>query len=283
MRALVLAVVPACTLYAPGDDEPTPLADAGRWIPDAARDPDAQPWDGSAPCDLPAPCPAASPNTVSVCGRLFDLETSARAERADVAISFHDALDLAGDPDGAAALEPRSLLLDACGRFVAVDVPRPSLGFLAIAADDLDAGTPLRRTAVTLPVSSGQLDVPVAIHLLRAATDAAWSEQAGLGARTYVDRGAMFALFVHAGSPAEGVQVDGSSAYFSDADPWTRSTVDPDQATTGPNGAALILEASLQEHSGTGGLTNVCWWQDSLGASVPGMLWVLPILSGCNL
>ncbi len=291
MRALILMLVPACALYGPSEDPPW-YPDAWTIVPDAWRpQPDAG-WDGTAPCDVPAPCPPASPGRVSLCGRLIDLETDqplVGSPASAVWIEFFDALDYAGNPDGAQPLDPDYYFRDACGRFIARDVPRPSLGYLAITTDDAGSGA-YRRTALAKPLASGQVRSDLRLLAFRSTTDDAWTTQAGLGAQTFADRGAVFALFTHAEAPVEGVSinrngsVDGANDfYFSDEDPRTRTTVAPSLGATGPNGAALLLGSSLVEHSGTGGTPPDCNWSSELATAVPSVLWIVDLPTECFL
>lgn len=278
MRLIAAALVlSGCTLYAPADDDGVDGAVVPWPYPDAMRAPDA------APCDAFLGCPGAGANMVTVCGRLFDLESGQRVQ-ARHAIRFHDALDFAGNPDGATVLMPEELRQDDCGRYVARNVPRPSLGFLAISLDDGDDLDELRKTVVAFPVTSGQVRSDQPVHALRRVTDAAWTEQSNVGGMTFADRGAILAVFTDgAGVRIEGVTITSNGSiraaddfYFSDASVATRATVAPAQASTGVNGAALLLNSPLVEHTGTGGEPTGCTWPSELAASIPGVLFVQP-------
>lgn len=294
-----LALLPGCILYEAPDRAERADAALVPWDFDARVEVDAGVTEMACGPDLA--CPTASPGRVSVCGRLFDVETGVGIEAASprwqacgsgeeatdgpcqLDIRFYDALDFAGNPNGATPLTYQTLLRDDCGRFVAHNVQRPSLGFLGIGVDD-GAGQPddHRLTGVAFAVSSGQVRSREPVFALQRATDTAWSAQAGLGASTFVDRGAILTLFTDdEGTPVPGVRVTSNGSvraaddfYYSDLDPKTRATVDPSRTTTGPNGASLMLNSSLVEHSGAGGEPAGCSWSSGLAASIPGVLFV---------
>ena len=62
--------------------------------------------------------------------------------------------------------------------------------------------------------------------------------------------------------------------YFSDQDEQL-TTVDPDLDSTGPNGAALLVNSSLGDHAGVGGEAAGCTWEAALATSqIPGVVFV---------
>jgi len=304
MRGMVmivgLALVPACTLYS-GDSSTGDGVDAAivPWVFDAQPAADAALPITS--CAQSLPCPSASPNRVTVCGRLRDVETDAIVSETSptftscdldnptasgpchLKITFYDALDFAGNPTGAVPLDLQAYRQDDCGRFVAENIQRPSLGFLGIAVDDAaDTTDDHRLTGVAFAVSSGQVRNNQIAYAMQSTTDAAWAVQAGLGASTFADRGAVLTRFTgSSGTPVTGVRVisNGSQRpaddfYFVDTIPTSRTTVAPLQAQTGPNGASLLLNSPLVEHSGTGGAPAGCSWTASLAASIAGVIFV---------
>ena len=257
---------------------------------------------GGGGCDFELTCPQASANRVSVCGRLYDVETDQRIQGLDatgvdctspdavaegpceLVLTFYDALEFAGDPKGAAEIEPQDFILDDCGRFRAHNLSRPSLGFLGIGADDMsgDPGTH-RLTGTAFPVASAETRNRQKVYVVETQTDQDWSTQAGLGT-TFVDQGAFMTVFLIGGVPEAGVQITEGGAvemandyYFSDADPSTRSTIDTGLNATSVNGAGIKLNSALVEHSGTGGaLPAGCTWESALAASIPGVLFFSP-------
>ncbi len=255
-------------------------------------------------CSMPLPCPGAASNKVTVCGRLRDVQTDAVIEEAaptfldcdpaapsdtgpcQIEISFYDALDFAGNPTGAAKLKPQNFHMDDCGRYVAENINRPSLGFLGIATEDA-SGAPddHRLTGVAFPVTSGQVRNNQQTYVVTRATDVAWSTDPDVGfpsTNTFIDKGVFMSIFRHGNTPVAGVTVTSNGSpranddyYFTDTDPVTRLDTTP-TGPTGVNGAALLLNSSLVEHSGQGGEPSGCVWPSDLAASIPGVLFFNP-------
>lgn len=248
-------------------------------------------------------CPQAASGRVTVCGVLKDVETSAEVGEggtgalcdlenptADGACSlemkFYDALQFAQNPTGTAELPYDDLKLNDCGHFVVQNVPAPALGFLAIGADDSEAGSSDNYVlaGVALPVTGGQRIDDLDTYVVRQATDATWSGAVSLpGGQSFVERGVYVPIFLHKGQPVSGVVVtEGGSPqvaedyYFSDTDPLSRSTVDPGQNSTGANGSALLVDSELVMHSGTGseGMLEGCVWPSDLADAIPGVAFV---------
>jgi hypothetical protein len=297
-----LVLVPACG----GSDEAfidaaPPVDSAGQ--PDAGPDaevPDAAPPDGAPPasCDVPLPCPAPDVGKVSVCGQLHDAETSAPIQAASptflacgtdgaatdgpcqLALQLYDALDFAGNPTGAVPLPADEVVVDDCGRFRAHNVTRPALGFLGLAVDDADGAADAHRLSGTArPAASGAVLAGLRLDAVTVATDTTWTTQAGLVGDSLAERGVILATFVDGDTPVAGVTMTRNGApvpagtyYFSDTAPASRTTVDPEQTSTGADGAALMLGSSLVEHSGDGGERGDCAWTSGLAASIPGVV-----------
>ena len=251
-------------------------------------------------CNGPVTCPGAGANKVTVCGRLYDLETDTKIRAAVPAFAscgsgdeaedgpcrldlrFYDALDFASNPT-TTPLAVQALHMDDCGRYVAENVELPALGFLALVVDDATAVPDDHRlTAAAFAVSSGQVRENQRSYVVRKSTDVKWSNDVGFGASTFVDRGVLMSIFYQDTAPVAGVTVTSNGAvratddyYFTDTEAKLRYTV----TATGPtqaNGAALLLNSSLVQHSGQGAEPPGCVWPSDLGASVPGVLWVLP-------
>jgi hypothetical protein len=267
---------------------------------------------GGGGCETDLTCPQAAANKVSVCGRLYDVETDEPIIGTDAMgatcgsgsevvdgpcefeITFYDALEFAGDPGGATPIEPQDFRIDDCGRYLAHNLNRPQLGFLGIGVDDCSAANTTgcagaapddhRLTGVAFPVSSAQVRNKQKTYVVRRTTDMQWSTDAGLGATTFADRGAFMTVFTIATVPEPGVQItEGGSVeaandyYFDDASTTTRSSIDPSLDATGMNGAGIKLNSALVEHSGTGGaLPSGCVWDSALAASIPTVLFFSP-------
>lgn len=257
--------------------------------------------DVSDACAQSTTCPPAAVDKVTVCGRLYDVETETEIRAAvpkhaacgsgaeaedgpcELSMLFYDATAFAMNPGATAPLAVQALELDDCGRYVAENVDLPAFGFLAVAVDDAaTAPDDHRLTVESFPVTSGQRRENQKSYVVRRSTDLGWSADAGLGVSTFVDLGALMSIFLHGTSPVAGVTVtsDGSARagddyYFTDTD----SNLRADVTATGPtqaNGAALLLNSALVDHSGLGGEPPGCVWPSAPAVTVPGVLWMVP-------
>jgi hypothetical protein len=267
---------------------------------------------GGGGCDFDLTCPTPDATRVSVCGRLFDVETDARIEGLDAAgarcgsgsevldgpcefeITFYDALDFAGDPEGATPIVPQDFFIDDCGRYQAHNMTRPQLGFLGIGVDDCPsqsdfgcAGTAPDDhglTGVAFPVTGGEVRNRQKTYVVRNTSNMQWSVDAGNLSPTFVERGAFMTVFTIDGVPEPGVQITEGGAveaandyYFDDVSTTTRSSIEPSLNASGMNGAGIKINSALVEHSGTGGaLPSGCTWDSALAAAIPGVLFFSP-------
>lgn len=250
-------------------------------------------------CDAPIDCATPDAMKTTLCGSVIDVgsgqpirattptgtacDTGSPASSGPCAlrITFYDAVEFAGNPGGAAPLVAAETRIDDCGRFRGVDVTPPTLGLIAVVVDDagvMDLRVPTMTAFVT--AAGTRLDattIASASHV----SDEAWTSSAGLSVMTFVERGAYLPVFLHGTTPVSGVTItrNGSSAptddyYFADTDTGgSRTTVDAGKASTGPNGAGLILSSSLVDHSGSGAAPSGCEWPSELAMSIPGVLW----------
>jgi hypothetical protein len=269
-----------CALYFGKDDDDVVSDDDALPLPDAGPAIDA----GWAPPDAPQiDCPAPlEPDRISICGRIRDVASSRPVGSAQaVTLRFYDALDYSSNPATAVPIEPGALTIDIDGDYVATDLARPSLGFVAVVADDdPNAGTTLyQSTALALPANGGGIYYTTA-WVLRTTTDTAWTQAAGLGS-SFVTQGAVLACYDYFGAPAPGVRItEGGTVeaandyYFSDTNQLERINVSTAQSQTGADGCGLKLASSLVQHSGEGGEPAGCWWESELASSTPGVLWI---------
>lgn len=299
MRALVLCAavtLPACIYYDPG---PQPeQADAIIFYPPDARidGPPVAPFD-PADCSLEnvRPCPEPPSNRVTVCGRIFDVETGGMVDPLVVGevcrdgvtagacaldVEPYDALAYAQDT----SIEPQGYAakyMDSCGRFELAEVIRPGFGYLGLGIDDRGATDDYGTGGAAFAVNNGQALDDVKAYAVRHSTDASWTAAAGLTGDTFVERGVILMEFHDAaGDPAQGVVVtEGPSPdtandyYFSDTTTDTHRTIAPLQLATGANGSALMINSDLVEHSGTGG---GCSWSSGLATVIPGVMLYAP-------
>jgi hypothetical protein len=260
---------------------------------------------GGGGCDAPLPCPPPEgQQTVSLCGRIHDLETSAPlddgvAENGEpwktVEIRIFDPFAFIANPDTTPLMKG---LPDSCGRYALLEVPRPVAGIVALAVDDIDAengqpvfGDDLVQTGIADTIAAGDVRVGQRAWILRRTTDAAWSQAAGFTdpQMSFGRRGVYIPIFLgpgtapapFPGNPTENVQVaiidngqrtvrPDSDYYFDDTDPLQRATVSPARAQTGRNGTALYInQPGIASFSGLGALPEgVCWRTDPAAAPV---------------
>jgi hypothetical protein len=297
MRFLVIAAVVwagGCLRIIDRDDEGDP--DAIVVSGDAAPLPDGA-WDQD--CSVPLPCPPPPSSGVSVCGWIHDAESDAVvvAENptrqmcsgmtdigpCSLRVRYFDALDFAGNPTSAQPITPETSMVDDCGRFRALNMPRPAFGFLSIAVDDGPGSTPVvphRLTSVAFSNAEASPGI-VRAYTTRVSTDVIWSMSSGVGGMTFAERGALVKVFMYRGQPRANVTVRRNAEtipahdfYFSDTG-ITRTTIDPQRTYTGPDGSVLVIESPVPiAHDAVGGEPAGCVWPANLGASTPGVVWI---------
>ena len=260
---------------------------------------------GGGGCDTPLPCPPpAEQNTVSLCGRIYDLETSqplddGLADNGEpwrtVEIRIFDPFVFIGNPAAAPLMKG---LPDSCGRYALLEVPRPVAGIVALAIDDIvnEQGAPvfgdtLVQTGIADTIAAGDVRVGQRAWVFRRTTDAAWSQAAGFTdpQQSFGSRGVYIPIFLgpgaapapFPGNPTENAQVaildNGirtvraeNDFYFDDTDPLRRSTLSTTRAQTGRNGTALYInQPGIASFSGLGALPDgICWRTDPAAAPV---------------
>lgn len=277
-------------------DEDDNAVDAIVVTGDASPLPDGA-WDQD--CSIPLPCPPPDAGKATVCGWIHDAETDGiiptenptrqscsgltSTGPCSLRVRYFDALDFAGNPSGALPIVPESSMVDDCGRFRALNLPRPQFGFLAIAVDDAPGITPVtphRLTSVTVPNALATPGI-VRAYSTRVSTDVMWHASSAVGGMTFAQRGALVKVFTYRGQPRAGVAVRQSGAtipnndfYFSDTG-ITRTTIAPQQTSTGANGSVLIINVDTPTgHDGVGAEPSGCVWPAKLGAATPGVVWI---------
>jgi hypothetical protein len=195
-----------------------------------------------------------------------------------IELTAYDALAFFQNPSGAAPL-PADIVIDDCGRYLVSDFPVPSLGFVAFAMDDASANDNMALSARTSGVSEGRREHGFSLYVVRNSTDQAWTASAGdpFSGQTFSERGVFAAIFVTGAVPTSGVMIarwDGAHPeddyYFSDVDPSSRTSIDPQQTVTGENGSGLMIDSTLEDHTGMGGELAGCYWPSALGKSLSG-------------
>ncbi|MCG8422104.1 MAG: hypothetical protein MJE77_29625 [Proteobacteria bacterium] len=261
---------------------------------------------GAVNCATPLICPTPAADKVSVCGRIVDVASGQPVETDGVrtnacqdastggpcalGLAFFDVATFIADPDTAQPAAVESLHIDECGRFRASNVDLPDSPFLGIGIDDRDPSPDRHvRSGVAFAVAPGQTLERVRVYAVDRDTDRAWTTSAGnpavLGGKTFGDKGVYLALFRDRGRPVAGVRITSgepltetdpaNTFYFSSADGTDQiRTVAASSQATGANGAGLLLNSPLKNHSGSGGERANCSWPVVQGASISGAVFV---------
>lgn len=262
---------------------------------------------GTADCNQPLPCPnPTEPNSVSLCGRVFDLEDSRPLDDGvagngepykEVELRVLDPLAFIMSPTPPIIVKAYP---DACGRFAIINAERPSFGFIAITVEDIsdDAGNPVMGdnrviTGIADAVTAGQVLPTQRAWTLRRTTDQAWSTAAGFtSGQTFGKMGVYIPIFVSgaplapfAAAPTRDVKtaiIDTGTGmravrasqdfYFDDANPLERKMLVPAKNETGANGTSLfIMQPQLANFSGLGNApAATCWAVNPAAAPVGG-------------
>jgi len=296
LAALACGLVCGC-MSTDGDVLSTLTGDGGAGDDDAAEtadgstEPDALVWDAD---NCSYPCPAPDAGDVSVCGRIIDLETNQPITSGGPELLVFDLNELREDPLHALP-NATPTIEEGCAWFhTTIDAVT---GWTVAHTGDLLGTGPYRRVTSVIPTLSPGQTVHANAYVLRAETDEAWSDDAGLPLlTTFASGGAVMAIFVDIdepavwpfqGKPLSGVTMltDGNphpldDYYFSDADPTTRSTIDPGLTTTGVDGAALMRgPEGISTYSGQ--LVG-CAFSDTPGLPIPSAVQVQEIAGTCN-
>jgi hypothetical protein len=224
--------------------------------------------DGGDACLQDGPCPVPSAGNFTVCGRVYDLETTeplsgSSGPGAELTVSVYDVTNLAdGDSPPLA-----TATLNECGWFVASDIPGLVSGTVAVTTDDTaSSGTTFVWAGSLAQINAGQVG-RINGFALRTATESMWASSAGLNPGDFA-AGSLFAMYVDLNGPAvgpfqgtpvqgveitrNGVPLGGDDYYFSDSASLERRTIAPAQMSTGPNGSGLMTGLALStEASGS--------------------------------
>lgn len=248
-------------------------------------------------CSTPLDCPSPAPGQACVAGRFRSTENNAAicvdpvsaavctgigtggpcALRVEVA----DGLAFLSNPGAASPIAVAERVIDGCGRFRLSGFAVPATGFAAVYIDDATGAADLHLlTAEVVAVASQDQLEGQRGYVLRHEIDAAWTVSAGapFGTQTFAERGVFVPIFLHGEIPVAGVTVTASGAprvdddfYFSDLDPDHRTTVSAAQASTGANGSALLVDSTLETHSGSGSEPPGCAWPTTVAATAAGL------------
>lgn len=279
------------------------IADAGTATDASATD--AMPFD----CSAPIACPTPGDGKLTLCGYVLDAESGERIQDdgadgtpcepdspatsgpCSLELLLYDGLAFAENPLTAPHPPADEVVVDTCGRFRAVNIEPPALGYIAVATDDASASSAddYVLTVVSFAVSMAGSRNGLGLYSARRATDQRWTDTAGnpFGLATFSERGAHMSIFLDVAAPVAGVRitvgdatVSDSDFYFADAD-GVRSTVNPTLDVTLAPGAGLTVGTALTNYSGVGGEPSGCAWPATLGFAVAGALVVQEQRAAC--
>jgi hypothetical protein len=263
---------------------------------------------GSGDCTTElAGCATAAPNTMTMCGRLYDIEDDSRigggstdatacpangeaTGPCSLQIKPYDAILFASNPQTTPPLIADETYMDHCGRFRIKNIQPAGAPFIGLGVDDHPMHDNNQKlTGVAFPYQAATSRTDIVAYTTSAATDAMWGASSGQGASL-----AALGVYVNiyrddgepgdplAGAVAEGItilrggsMIPNDDYYFSDAD-TNRTTVAPALDETGANGTGLVLrQPNLAPYTGTptppGGS---CTWYSSNGAAIPTVVFV---------
>jgi hypothetical protein len=266
---------------------------------------------GAGGCAARLACPPPASGKQTVCGQIFDFETSepfaddgatgdecpagATSGPCALGIRAFDAIAFAQSNGTAPPLAAGPLYIDDCGRYRLPDITPPGASpFIALGFDDRE-GTPgpsgiTNAVGVATGTAPNTATLDLDGFIVRGATAAAWagtggpSLAAGIFAPVYrpsrtgrdVAAGVTFTFGPMTTPPSYPMMTNMGRDYYFASGATTRMNLDPVANATGANGTALVSGATLAEvYSGAGGgLPTTCLWDVHAGAAVSGVIFV---------
>jgi hypothetical protein len=259
---------------------------------------------GGGGCAAKLPCPTSSGGKQTICGQIYDFETSqpfaaagatgaqctagATSGPCALGIKAYDAVAFVMAQGMGGGLGTGAVYIDDCGRYRVSDIDPPGTApLIALGFDDTtQPGPPGITNAVGVATgavpNSATKDLDG--YVVRAAVASGWGSpmlSAGIyatvyhGHRTGTDLAANVQFtFGPMSSPPPTMTNTDRDFYFAAA-ATTRVTLEPTAGVTGINGAALVSGANLGElYSGKGGLPSTCIWDIHGGAAVAGVVFI---------
>lgn len=253
---------------------------------------------GVSGCSARIACPVGTGGKQTICGQIYDFETSlpfaqagaTGAQCATGATAGPCALGVrafdAGmiTPTGGGALPTGPVYIDDCGRFRIPDVSPPGApGLIVIGVDDIAQPGPMglaNPAGVAIGSAPNGATKDVEAFLAKPTTIAGWS--------SLMLSDGIFALVFHSkftGTElASGVTMtrntvpgDAAHTFYSAPAMTNRTTLDANSHVTGANGTAfyhITGAMSTDMYSGTGGLPSGCAWESHLAAALPNQVFV---------
>lgn len=257
---------------------------------------DAADSDAGLDCSLDGPCPLPAAGDFTVCGRVYDLETtepltSTSALGSALSLSLYDLSELDDREDPPIA----TTTPDECGWYFFAKVPGLVSGAVALTSDDTaQDGEVLSWVGSAVEISPGQVR-RVNAFALSSATEASWAQSAGLAANSFA-QGSLFTIYSDLsrpplgpfqGAPVSGVEITrngvplgGDDYYFSDPVPLDRRTINPALATTGANGSGLMTGLALSNKAS--GTKAGCDFVEVIAMTLQPIVQVQEIRGTCN-
>jgi len=284
-----------CTIVFDLDGDDPPLDGPIDAPADAVADSPA--GDPRTSCAIELPCPPSPPGTVTLCGRLHDVETgqviaAAQPTRepcttvtaggpCSLRLRYFDALDFSQSPPTATPLVPAEGVVDDCGRFRGAGIPRATFGFIGIAVDDPPGSGAAHVLTLVVLANSAEPVAGVRAHATRSTTVDQWDGSSAHPGPSFAEQGVYATTYLHGDQPVAGVSVYRSGVpipdddyYFSDPGD-TLTTIDPQQSATGADGAVLVTSGPAPvQYGASGGEPAGCAWPESLGTAIPGVVLV---------
>ncbi len=264
---------------------------------------------GGGGCSSAFACPTPTmANRMTICGQLYDFETTAKFQGTDASgaacdasmptaagpcalnINAYDALTFAANPATATPLNKGGLYIDDCGRYRVTDIDLNGVGpFVGLGIDDA-AGIGPTGVTVTVGVATPKSSPVVSDfegYIVKGSTIGMWQASGGpplsggIYAATY--RAHKLAAGVDRHAPQAGVQfakngtaIPNDDFYFMPA-LTTHTLIEPTASVTGANGTSLVINRTISESvvfDGIGGLGTGCRWEPHAAASLPGVVFI---------
>ena len=258
----------------------------------------------SAGCGGAFACPAPAAGRQTICGQLYDFETSTRFQGASptgaqcpptptadgpcaLGIRAYDAVEFATNPATAVPRTTAAVYIDDCGRYRVPDIEPGTSPFIGLGIDDaLPANRgPAGVTNVVGVATPKVVDTSTRefeAFIVKMSTTTQWQTSGGPSIAA-----GYYAMVFRAASTGMGAKpgvtvvnqamgpIMANDFYFTPAQ-TTRQTVDVAQNATGANGTALVAGAALAHggYSGVGGLPAECKWSGHPGVTLAGIVFI---------
>jgi hypothetical protein len=253
---------------------------------------------GVSGCSARIACPTGTGGKQTICGQIYDFETSLPFAQAGAtgaqcstgATTGPCALGVrafdAGmiTPTGGGALTTGPVYIDDCGRFRIPDVSQPGApGLIVVGVDDIaQPGTMglANPAGVSVAAAANGASKDVEAFLVKPATIAGWtgpSLAAGIFALVFHSKLTGTELAAGVTMTRNTVAGDAAHTFYFASGAVNRTTLDASFHVTGANGTAFYSIASpapTDMYSGTGGLPTGCVWEAHLAAAVPGQVFL---------